>query len=108
MATVAGLGGMRDHGGVLSFAPRLPQALARVAFRLTFLGRLLEVAFDHARVVYSLLRGDALEIQHAGEPVTVEPDRPVTRRVTTPPARARPAQPAGREPARRGTIRETG
>jgi alpha,alpha-trehalose phosphorylase len=97
---------MRDHGGVLSFAPRLPQALARVAFRLTFRGRLLKVEFDHARVVYSLLRGDAVEIQHAGEPVMVEPAHPVTRPVTMPPARQRPAQPAGREPARRGEIRE--
>ena len=108
IATVAGLGGMRDHSGVLSFAPRLPQALARIAFRLTFRGRLLQVAFDHDHVVYSLLRGDALEMQHAGEPLTVEPDGPVTRPVTVPPARKRPMQPAGREPARRGMIREAG
>ena len=107
IATVAGLGGMRDHGGVLSFAPRLPQALTRVAFRLTFRGRLLEVTFDNDQVVYSLLRGDALEIQHAGEPVTVEQDGPVTRPVTKPPPRERPVQPPGREPARRGMIQET-
>jgi alpha,alpha-trehalose phosphorylase len=108
IATVAGLGGMRDHGGVLSFAPRLPQALTRVAFRLTCRGRLLEVTFDHEQVVYSLLRGDALEIQHAGEPVTVEQDGPVTRPVKKLPPRERPVQPPGREPARRGMIRETG
>jgi alpha,alpha-trehalose phosphorylase len=107
VATVAGLGGMRDHGGVLNFAPHLPQMLARIAFRLTFRGRLLEVAFDHDQVVYSLLRGDALEIQHAGEPVTVEQDGPVTRPVTKLPARERPVQPPGREPARRGMVRET-
>jgi alpha,alpha-trehalose phosphorylase len=98
---------MRDHGGALSFAPRLPQALARITFRLTFRGRLLEVAFNHDQVVYSLLRGEALEIRHAGEPVTVEPGGPVTRPVTTPPARERPDQPPGREPDRRGMIPET-
>ena len=108
IATVAGLGCMRDHGGVLSFAPRLPQELSRVAFRLTFRDRLLKVEFDHEQVVYSLLRGDALEIQHAGEPLTVEPDSPVPRPVRTPPPRRRPVQPPGREPARRSTIRESG
>ena len=34
IAAVAGFGGMRDHDGALSFAPRLPQALTRLAFRL--------------------------------------------------------------------------
>ena len=36
IALVAGFGGMRDHGGGLSFAPRLPPALTRLAFRLCF------------------------------------------------------------------------
>ena len=31
-AAVAGFGGMRDHGGVLTFAPRLPARLERLAF----------------------------------------------------------------------------
>src|ERR687897_2995890 len=36
IAAVAGFGGMRDHGGSLSFSPPLPQAPARVSFRLCF------------------------------------------------------------------------
>ena len=32
IVAVAGFGGMRDHGGALSFAPRLPQRLTRLAF----------------------------------------------------------------------------
>ena len=46
IGAVAGLGGMRDHDGRLSFAPRLPNHLARLAFRLCLRGRrlLVEVA----------------------------------------------------------------
>jgi alpha,alpha-trehalose phosphorylase len=40
IAVVAGFGGMRDHGGSLSFAPQLPQRLSRLTFRLCFRGRL--------------------------------------------------------------------
>ena len=34
IAAVAGFGGLRDHGDRLSFAPRLPARLERLAFRL--------------------------------------------------------------------------
>ena len=40
---VAGLGGLRDHGGQLSFAPRLPPPLTRLTFRLGFRQRRLMV-----------------------------------------------------------------
>ena len=36
IAAVAGFGGMRDHGGDLSFRPRLPSAIARLEFRLRY------------------------------------------------------------------------
>ncbi len=34
LALVAGFGGFRDHDGVLTFAPRLPPGLGRLAFRI--------------------------------------------------------------------------
>src|SRR5699024_9512487 len=34
LAAVAGFGGMRDHGGQLSFAPRLPVELSRLRFHI--------------------------------------------------------------------------
>src|SRR5205823_14347990 len=43
LAAVAGFGGMRDHDGFLSFAPKLPARLERLAFGLRFRGRLLKV-----------------------------------------------------------------
>src|SRR6185312_9211882 len=43
IAAVAGFGGLRDHGGKLGFAPRLPSRLTRLAFRLGVRGSRLSV-----------------------------------------------------------------
>ena len=57
IAAVAGFGGMRDHNGILSFRPRLPESLSRLAFRMRFRGRKLLVEVEHGRVTYSLAEG---------------------------------------------------
>jgi alpha,alpha-trehalose phosphorylase len=101
LGAVAGFGGMRDHDGVLSFAPRLPQALSRLAFRLCFRGRRLLVEIAQGRATYSLMQGASLEIVHHGERVTVEEAQPLSRRIPAPPKHEPPSQPAGRAPARR-------
>src|SRR5919106_1517439 len=101
IAAVAGFGGMRDHGGWLSFAPRLPQQLFRLAFRLCFQGRRIRVEVDHRQARYSLLQGASLDVVHHGANVTLAPDEPVTRPIPKPPARKAPAQPPGRAPVRR-------
>jgi alpha,alpha-trehalose phosphorylase len=121
LVAVAGFGGMRDHDGRLSFAPRLPPALSRLAFRMRFAGRVIEVEVrravdspvvadsDASQVIaageqaatYRLLEGDALQTRHHGEPVDLRPGEPVTLDV---PALARVApvtQPAGRHPRAR-------
>jgi alpha,alpha-trehalose phosphorylase len=98
LGAVAGLGGMRDHDGQLSFAPRLAPPLERVAFRLVFRGRrlLVEVAAEEAR--YTLLSGEPLELLHHGEPFTATADSPLARQVPPAPQREAPSQPKGREP----------
>jgi alpha,alpha-trehalose phosphorylase len=101
VGVVAGFGGLRDHDGILSFTPRLPQALTRLTFRLSFQRRRLRVDVEHAQASYSLLEGTALELVHHGERVTVEPDRRLRRPIPPPPARETPTQPAGRAPQRR-------
>jgi alpha,alpha-trehalose phosphorylase len=101
IGAVAGFGGMRDHGGVLSFKPRLPQALMRLAFRVAFRGRMLLVEVGHAQATYSLLEGSPLEIVHHGKRATVETQRPLTRSIPEPPASEPPSQPPGRSPRRR-------
>jgi alpha,alpha-trehalose phosphorylase len=101
IVAVAGFGGMRDHDGSLSFAPRLPARLNRLAFGLCFRGRRLKVEVDHHQARYSLLEGAQLEITHHGETVNVTAEEPVTRTIPAPPAREAPRQPPGRAPARR-------
>jgi alpha,alpha-trehalose phosphorylase len=101
IGAVAGFGGLRDHDDILSFTPRLPQALSRIAFRLCFRGRRLVVAVEHRRATYTLLDGAALEIVHHGRKATVKPGRALIRRIPPAPQRETPSQPPRRAPQRR-------
>ena len=97
---VAGFGGMRDHDGRLTFAPRLPSAIRRLAFRVVYRGRCLSVAVEQERVTYRLNYGEPLEIGHHGRSVTVE-QADLVLDVPPAPEVAPVHQPAGRAPARR-------
>ncbi len=101
IVAVAGFGGMRDHDGSLTFAPRLPQRLRRLAFRLCFRGRRLRVEVESDQARYSLLEGAPLQIAHHGEGLTVTAEAPVTCAIPPKPAGKAPRQPPGRAPARR-------
>ena len=105
LALVCGLGGFRDHGGTIAFAPRLPEPIGRLSFRLDLRGRCLVVDVSAREATYRLAAGEALEIVHHGEAVEVRPDEAVTRPVPRVPRRDRPRQPAGREPRRRAPDR---
>jgi alpha,alpha-trehalose phosphorylase len=100
LAAVAGFGGMRDYGETLAFAPRLPKRLTRLAFGLVYRGRRLRVDIRPEGARYELLEGDALEILHDGEPLTVAPGAPQTRDLAPTPSREPPTQPPGRAPPR--------
>jgi len=108
IAAVAGFGGMRDHDGVLTFAPRLPARLQRLAFRLSFRGRRLKVEVTKADATYTLLGGAPLEIGHHGTTITVSTKKPLTRAVPPAVERPPPGQPPGRAPTRRGRDGEEG
>ncbi len=102
VAAVVGFGGIRDHGGALSFTPRLPGALTRLAFNVRFRRRKLRVEVLHGQATYTLLEGRPTEISHHGDPVTVgSSNEPVVCPIPAPPAREAPTQPPGREPVRR-------
>jgi alpha,alpha-trehalose phosphorylase len=105
IVAVAGFGGMRDHDGSLTFAPRLPERLNRLAFRLCFRGRRLKVEVESDQARYSLLEGGPLELTHHGQTISVFARKPVTRAIPPPPARDAPRQPPGRAPARRHPAR---
>jgi alpha,alpha-trehalose phosphorylase len=97
-ATVAGFGGMRDHGGELSFSPRLPEQLTSLRFRLAKRDCVVEVNVSHSDATYSLVEGDALTIAHHGDELKLAAGAP--RAVPIPPIEPRPlpSQPAGRAP----------
>ena len=101
IALVAGLGGMRQRGDTLHFAPRLPEGLSRLAFTIFQGERRLAVEVSAPAATYTLLDGTPMQIVHHGQPLTVRPGGPVSRLIPPAPARPEPTQPPGREPARR-------
>jgi len=107
IAAVAGFGGMRDHDGELSLAPRLPEVITRLTFRLGFRGRRLLVEVEPRRATYSLLEGAPLELKHHGKSITVGTGKSTARQIPRARARETPSQPPGRAPARRRPQRPT-
>jgi alpha,alpha-trehalose phosphorylase len=98
LAVVAGFGGMRDHGPVLSFAPTLPAALARLRFHLVYRGRELSVEITPARARYEMRAGAPIEVLHHGEAIELRPDQPVEREWHATPRSGPIVAPAGRGP----------
>ncbi|MEV5766919.1 glycoside hydrolase family 65 protein [Micromonospora sp. NPDC052213] len=102
IALVAGFGGLRDHDGTLSFAPRLSSRLGRLEFSLQWRGMRLRVDVRPHETTYALRHGDpadVLELRHHGETVRVTCDEPVT--VPIPPLEVSgpaPEQAPGRAP----------
>jgi alpha,alpha-trehalose phosphorylase len=101
VAAVAGFGGMRDHGGELSFRPRLPSALTRLKFRLMFRGTSLHVEVDAEHARYSVIDGKSVDIRHHGSDHTVEPGKALELAIPRLHTRPAPKQPPGRVPAKR-------
>jgi alpha,alpha-trehalose phosphorylase len=104
LGLVAGFGGMRDHDGVLSFAPRLPSRIGRLEFALTWRGLHLRVTVTADDVTYELPETDEGEIEftHHGEALVVRAGEPATRPIPSmKPLVPPPAQPLHREPLRR-------
>jgi alpha,alpha-trehalose phosphorylase len=102
ITAMAGFAGVRDRGGKLSFMPRLPQALTRLAFSVrSRTTTQLRIEVEPNQATYTLVMGKAIEIHHYGQPITVTGEHPVRSPIPPLPALERPTQPPGREPARR-------
>jgi alpha,alpha-trehalose phosphorylase len=98
---VSGFGGLRHRDGMVSFAPRLPEGLTRLAFSLFIRGRRLHVEVTHNHARYVLDDGEPLTVVHHGDELHLLPDKAQVRPIPEAPSRPRPSQPAGREPAHR-------
>ncbi len=103
IGAVAGFGGMRDYDGMLSFAPRLPQRLTRLAFGMCFRDRQLRVEIDHRHAQYSLRCGPSLRVVHHGQAIEIPEHGPLRCAIPDITAGETPRQPRGRSPARRVT-----
>ncbi|HLG61038.1 MAG TPA: glycoside hydrolase family 65 protein [Ktedonosporobacter sp.] len=101
-ALVAGFGGLRSHDSTISFAPRLPEGIRRLAFHIMFRDRHLHVEITAERAIYRLLDGSPLKTWHHGDEITLSQDEAVSRSIPPIQAGPRPSQPPGREPTPRG------
>jgi alpha,alpha-trehalose phosphorylase len=101
LALVAGYGGMRDHGGQLSFAPRLPKTVTRLSFAIRWRKAKVRVTVTPTEASYALEDGVDAELQllHHGERLTLRTDAVQTMPIKPiKPLTRRPKQPAGRAP----------
>ena len=106
MVLVMGFGGMRMHGKVLSFAPRLPRQIQRLAFRLLVRGCRLQVEVKKTEVAYHLFDGASLTVKHDGEEITLAVGETVTRPIEMRETESEPTQPIGCSPLMR-QMRQT-
>ncbi|MGV9827636.1 glycoside hydrolase family 65 protein [Gordonia sp. NPDC003429] len=102
LGIVAGLGGMRDFGGHITFAPRLPTQLSAMTFRMVVCGSKIVVAVDGNTVTYTLTGGDPIELSHHGEAFTLTTAEPVSMPIPELAYREPPEPPVGCERYRRG------
>jgi alpha,alpha-trehalose phosphorylase len=98
IATIAGFGGLRDHEGAVTFAPRLPPALTRLTFRLCIRGTRVCVDVEADTATYTVTAGDPVDLAHHGEPFTLTAGTPVVRAIPPCNVLPDPGQPLHRAP----------
>ncbi len=97
-ALVMGFGGLRDHDGLLSFAPRLPRHLPRMRFRLRWRSSRIMVTVTPGKATYEVTGGD-VTFTHHGDEVTVTAGEAMT--MSLPEEESRPAPPSPKPPKER-------
>lgn len=77
-ALVFGFGGMRDHGGAISFDPRLPESWSALTFRITIRGTRLRVTVSSDSIDLAVEVGSTVTVVVRGKEVIVTNKSPVT------------------------------
>ena len=75
---VCGFGGFRDHGGIFSLDPRLPEEWDSLIFRVTLLGTRVRVTVRTDHLELEIEDGKQATLRVRGVDVTVLPGDPVT------------------------------
>jgi alpha,alpha-trehalose phosphorylase len=101
VALIAGLAGLRYQDGTVTFGPRLPDGIAKLAFNIMIRARRLRVEITHRSARYLLAAGDPIEVIHHGVPLTLSAGQPQRRPIPAMTPRPRASQPPGRAPASR-------
>src|SRR5260370_10209638 len=91
-ALVVGFGGVRPREGSLAFAPRLPEDIARLTFRVLFRNRRICVEVTATDAKYHLLEGSTLPVWHPGDTLALSTNEAVTLPIPRIKAGPRPAQ----------------
>ncbi|QBD77797.1 glycoside hydrolase family 65 protein [Ktedonosporobacter rubrisoli] len=102
IALVAGFGGMRTQNSKISFSPRLPKGISRLAFYILFRDRRLRIEVRETEATYYLLSGSPLQTWHHGEEIQLSLNNPLSRPIPPIQPGPQPEQPAGRAPMPRG------
>ncbi|PZE23714.1 MULTISPECIES: glycoside hydrolase family 65 protein [unclassified Curtobacterium] len=76
-ALVNGFGGMRDHGGRLTFNPRLPKTWPGLTFRLTVQGNRMRVELEPDRMTFTIEHGTEVTVWVHNEEFLVSADHPL-------------------------------
>ncbi|HEY6801755.1 MAG TPA: glycosyl hydrolase family 65 protein, partial [Agromyces sp.] len=77
-ALVSGFGGFRDHNGVFTFDPRLPDEWRRLTFRITIRGTRLRATVEPDAITFAIETGDIAVVQVRGTEVMVTAEQDVT------------------------------
>ena len=104
LGLVAGFGGMRDHDGQLTFAPRLPPGWTRLRFGMTVRDCQLRVDITPDEASYKLLEGGSLDLRHHGQKITVRPGKATSKPIPPAVTPAPVHQPYGRPPLTGKTL----
>lgn len=75
-ALVSGFGGMRDHDGLMTFDPRLPEGWEAVSFRLTARGARVRVTVRQSSLELAVERGERFVASVRGQRVEVRSGAP--------------------------------
>lgn len=78
MSIVEGFGGMRIHGGRLSFKPVIPEQWEGFSFKVNFRNQILKVEVTAKETSFTLEGKNSLEILYNGSPLTLEPNASIT------------------------------
>jgi alpha,alpha-trehalose phosphorylase len=105
-ALVNGFGGMRDHGGRMTFNPRLPRDWTRLTYRITVHGSRVRIDLTQDRLTFTVETGEGFVAWVHNQHVEVRPGDP-----TVVPLSHQGPRIAGHAPTTsdiRGTLRADG